>query len=125
MNQEHCVVIGAGIIGISSAYYLSKRGYKVTVIERGDIGNGASFGSAGIVAVGHPTMPRPGLVSQTLKWMLNRTSPIQIKRVIIFTFLIGISVVGIAFLPFPWNLSLIGLIVPLKKIFSKIFRKIK
>ncbi|MCH8824032.1 MAG: FAD-dependent oxidoreductase [Planctomycetes bacterium] len=79
MNREHCVVIGAGIIGISSAYYLAKRGYQVTVIERGEIGNGASFGSAGIIAVGHPTMPRPGLVSQTLKWMVDKTSPIQIK----------------------------------------------
>ncbi len=79
MNREHCVVIGAGIIGISSAYYLSKRGYKVTVIERGEIGSGASFGNAGIIAVGHPTMPRPGLVSQSLKWMLDKKSPIQIK----------------------------------------------
>ena len=76
MNREHCVVIGAGIIGISSAYYLAKRGYKVTVVEQGEIGSGASFGNAGIVAVGHPTMPRPGLVGQTLKWMIDKTSPI-------------------------------------------------
>ena len=78
MAGEHTVIIGGGIIGVCSAYYLAKRGHRVTLIERGDIGSGASFGSAGIIAIGHPPMPRPGLVGQALRWMFKSDSPLYV-----------------------------------------------
>jgi D-amino-acid dehydrogenase len=78
LETEHTIVVGGGIVGVSVAYYLAKRGHRVSLIERGDIGRGASFGNAGIIAFGHPPIPRPGLVKQTLKWMLDSGSPLYI-----------------------------------------------
>ncbi len=78
MAGGHTVIIGGGIIGVCSAYYLAKRGHRVTLIDRGEIGSGASFGSAGIIAIGHPPMPRPGLVGQALRWMFKSDSPLYV-----------------------------------------------
>ena len=76
MGNAHTIVVGGGIVGVSTAYYLARRGHRVTLLERGDIGAGASFGNAGIIAIGHPPLPRPGLVKQVLKWMLDGGSPL-------------------------------------------------
>ena len=38
-------IIGAGVIGLNCAYYLHKAGHTVTVIDRGDITDGCSFGN--------------------------------------------------------------------------------
>ena len=70
------IVIGAGVVGVCSAYYLAKRGHKVTLLERDRIESGASKGNAGIIALGHPPLPRPGLVWKTIKWMLDGGSPL-------------------------------------------------
>ena len=69
-------MVGGGIIGVSAAYYLAKRGHRVTLVERGEIGAGASSGNAGIIAIGHPPLPRPGLVRQVLRWMIDGGSPL-------------------------------------------------
>ena len=74
------VVIGGGVIGLSSAYYLNKIGYNVTVIERGDITDGCSFGNMGYISPSHfIPLASPGIISQGLKWMLSPTSPFYIK----------------------------------------------
>lgn len=68
------------MIGLSSAYYLQKQGYKVTVIERGDITDGCSFGNMGYISPSHfVPLASPGIISQGLKWMLRSTSPFYIK----------------------------------------------
>ncbi len=73
-------VIGGGVIGLSSAYYLNKAGYNVTVIERGDITDGCSFGNMGYISPSHfVPLASPGIISQGLKWMLSSTSPFYIK----------------------------------------------
>lgn len=73
-------IIGGGVIGLSSAYYLQKQGYKVTVIERGDITDGCSFGNMGYISPSHfVPLASPGIISQGLKWMLRSTSPFYIK----------------------------------------------
>jgi D-amino-acid dehydrogenase len=77
-KPTHTIIIGAGIIGVSAAYELARRGHRVTVLERGNVASGASFGNAGIIAVGHTPLPRPGLGWNAIKWMFKRTSPLHI-----------------------------------------------
>jgi len=73
-------IIGGGIIGLCSAYFLEKEGYEVTIIERGDITDGCSFGNMGFISPSHfIPLANPGVISQGLKWMLSSTSPFYIK----------------------------------------------
>jgi D-amino-acid dehydrogenase len=78
VSSPQTIVVGAGIVGVSAAYYLAKRGHRVTVLDRADFGDSASSGNAGIVAFGHPPLPRPGLIAKLLKWMLDRSSPLYV-----------------------------------------------
>src|SRR5262245_39875980 len=64
--------------GGGAAYYRARRGQRVTVVARGDIGGGASSGHAGIIAIGHPPLPRPGLPGRVLRWMLDGGSPLYL-----------------------------------------------
>jgi D-amino-acid dehydrogenase len=74
------VIIGGGIIGLSSAYYLQKQGYQITIVDKGDITNGCSFGNAGYVSPSHfIPLASPGIVAKGLKWMLSSSSPFYIK----------------------------------------------
>ena len=73
-------IIGGGVIGLNCAYYLQKEGHKVTVIDRGDITDGCSFGNMGYVSPSHfIPLATPGIISQGLKWMLSSSSPFYIK----------------------------------------------
>jgi D-amino-acid dehydrogenase len=73
-------IIGAGVIGLNCAYYLQKAGHKVTVIDRGNITNGCSFGNMGYVSPSHfVPLATPGIVSKGLKWMMSSSSPFYIK----------------------------------------------
>ncbi|MGC4038960.1 MAG: FAD-dependent oxidoreductase [Chitinophagaceae bacterium] len=73
-------IIGGGVIGLCSAYYLSKNGYKVTVIERNDITDGCSFGNMGYISPSHfIPLATPGIIKQGLKWMMSSSSPFYIK----------------------------------------------
>lgn len=78
--SKNITVIGGGAIGLCSAFYLQKEGFDVTVIERGDITDGTSFGNAGYVSPSHFTpLASPGVIAQGLRWMLSSTSPFYIK----------------------------------------------
>lgn len=87
MNKE-IIIIGGGIIGLSSAYYLQKEGHKVTVIEKSDFSSGASFANAGIITPSHiVSLAAPGMITKGLKWMLSSTSPLSIKPRLDYDFL--------------------------------------
>lgn len=78
--MKRVVVIGGGIVGLSTAYYLLKEGCKVTVIDKSNFTTGASFVNAGYITPSHIiSLASPGVVSQGLKWMFNSTSPLYIK----------------------------------------------
>ncbi|WP_422361141.1 NAD(P)/FAD-dependent oxidoreductase [Reichenbachiella sp.] len=73
-------VVGNGMIGLCSAYYLDKRGYEVTVIDEGDGSDNCSFGNAGFFSPSHMVpLASPGIIAQGLKWMTNPESPFYIK----------------------------------------------
>ena len=77
MKTEHdVVVVGGGVIGISCAYFLAKRGVRVTVLERDEIGRGASFGNAGTIAPAHGPINKPGRVGQALRSLFDPLSPL-------------------------------------------------
>jgi D-amino-acid dehydrogenase len=77
---SHVVVVGAGVMGLCSAYYLRQRGVDVTVVEMGDVGNGSSRENAGYVSPSHfVPLAAPGVFQQGLKWMLDPRSPLYIK----------------------------------------------
>src|SRR5687767_219748 len=78
--SKQVVIVGGGVIGLSSAFYLQQAGYQVTVIEKGDITDGTSFGNAGYVSPSHfVPLATPGIVAQGLRWMLSSSSPFYIK----------------------------------------------
>lgn len=73
-------MIGGGVIGASAACYLKEKGLEVVLLERGEIGQGCSFGNAGYVCPSHfVPLAAPGLITQGLKWMLDPVSPFYIK----------------------------------------------
>ena len=79
MSKE-VIIIGGGIIGLCTAYYLQKDGHKVTVIDKSDISQGASFINAGYITPSHfIPLAAPGMITKGLKWMFNPESPFYIK----------------------------------------------
>lgn len=72
------LVVGGGIVGLSVARFLVRRGMSVTVVARDPIDEGASVGNAGQAAFGHAPLPRPGLALNAVKWMFNGASPLYI-----------------------------------------------
>ena len=79
MNNQ-VTIIGGGVIGLCAAYYLEEQGYEISLIEKGDITGGASFGNAGYVSPSHFTpLASPGIVAKGLRWMLSSSSPFYIK----------------------------------------------
>lgn len=74
------LIIGAGAIGICSAYYLRRQGRRVSVVDQGDICSGSSYGNAGMIVPSYCIpLPAPGVISKALKWMINPESPFYIK----------------------------------------------
>ncbi|WP_316794247.1 NAD(P)/FAD-dependent oxidoreductase [Pedobacter frigoris] len=74
------VVIGGGIIGLFSAYYLNKEGYEVTIIDKGDLSANSSLGNLGMVVPSHfIPLASPGIVAKGLKWLTNSRSPFYIR----------------------------------------------
>jgi len=74
------IVIGGGIVGLSSAYYLNQAGWQVTVLDKEDFLNNCSYGNAGYVCPSHfIPMATPGIVKQGLKWMLDAKSPFYVQ----------------------------------------------
>ena len=82
MNRDtDIVIIGGGVIGVCCAYYLaSATGRHVTLLEKGDICSGCSYGNGGLLVPSH-SMPlaAPGVVSSALRWMFNPDSPFYIR----------------------------------------------
>lgn len=81
VSAQRAVIVGAGVIGLMSAYYLRREGFEVTVLERGPKDrNGASYGNAGLVVPSHfVPLAAPGIVMQGIKWMGDPKSPFYIK----------------------------------------------
>ena len=74
------IVIGGGIIGLSSAHYLQQSGWEVTVIDKHNFEDNASYGNAGYVCPSHfIPLASPGIVQQGLKMMWNSRSAFYVE----------------------------------------------
>ena len=79
MSKE-VVIIGGGIIGLCSAYYLQKEGCAVTIIDQSGMTKGASFVNAGYITPSHIIpLAAPGMITKGLKWMFDTASPFYVK----------------------------------------------
>src|SRR5436190_11527054 len=77
---KRVVVVGGGVVGACSAYYLARAGFAVTVIDRGRFGAGCSHANCGYVCPSHVLpLPGPGAISSALKTMLRRNSPMRVR----------------------------------------------
>lgn len=78
--MTHIGIVGGGIIGLSSAYYLHKAGYRITLFDQNPIVDGCSFGNAGMIVPSHIIpLAQPGMIAKGMRWMLNSTSPFYVK----------------------------------------------
>jgi D-amino-acid dehydrogenase len=78
MSSERVIIVGGGVIGLCSAYYALKRGFAVTLIDRG--GDNCSTGNAGMVVPSHfIPLAAPGMIAKGLRMMLNPESPFFIR----------------------------------------------
>lgn len=78
--MKKVVIIGGGVIGLCSAYYLVKEGHEVVIVDQSTMDHGASFVNAGYLTPSHfMPLAAPGVMKQGLKWMFNSASPLFIK----------------------------------------------
>lgn len=78
--MSKAIVIGGGIIGLSTAFYLKKSGWDVTVIDKNDFSDNCSYGNAGYICPSHfIPLATPGIVKKGLKWMWNSKSPFYVQ----------------------------------------------
>lgn len=75
------VVLGSGVIGVTSAYYLARAGHAVTVIDRQpEPALETSFANAGQISPGYASpWAAPGIPLKALKWMLEKHAPLSIR----------------------------------------------
>ena len=75
------LVLGSGVIGVTSAWYLARQGHEVTVVDRQpEAGMETSFANAGQVSPGYSTpWAAPGIPTKALKWLFQRHAPLRIR----------------------------------------------
>jgi D-amino-acid dehydrogenase len=79
MSSTKTVVVGAGIVGLCTAYELLQRGRDAIVLDRECTLDGASAGNAGLFSIGHAPLTKPGASWRGLRWMLDSRSPLWIR----------------------------------------------
>lgn len=77
----HVLVLGSGVIGVGTAWYLSQAGFRVTVIDRQpEPAMEASFANAGQISFGYSTpWAAPGIPLKALRWLFQRHAPLAIR----------------------------------------------
>ena len=77
----HVIVLGSGVIGTTTAYYLARRGARVTVLDRqASPAQETSFANAGQVSPGYSTpWAAPGIPLKALKWLFQKHAPLSIR----------------------------------------------
>ncbi|MGI4935577.1 MAG: FAD-dependent oxidoreductase, partial [Janthinobacterium lividum] len=74
------IVLGSGVVGVTSAYYLARAGHRVTVIDRcAGPALETSFGNAGQISPGYAApWAAPGIPLKAMKWLVQKRAPLSI-----------------------------------------------
>lgn len=77
----HVLILGSGVVGVTSAYYLASQGHEVTVVDRqAGPAMETSYGNAGQVSFGFSSpWAAPGIPRKALKWMFQEHAPLKIR----------------------------------------------
>jgi len=79
-SRKTILIVGGGIIGLSSAFYLLKQGWNITVVSSKPVNDTTACGSAGAIATAQ-ILPasEPGLVTQIPRWLFDPLGPLSIR----------------------------------------------
>ena len=78
-GRDAVVVIGAGIVGVCTAWHLMRRGANVLLVDRDEPGLGCSYGNAGAVSFGSVApLAMPGVMRDALRMLLDQAAPLRI-----------------------------------------------
>lgn len=78
-SVQHVGVVGAGMVGLSTAWFLQERGVQVTVLDRSHPGAGASWGNAGWLTPELTTpLPHPAVLASGLRAVFASSSPVYV-----------------------------------------------
>lgn len=78
-SKPDVLILGAGVIGLSCAWYLLQRGFSVTLLDRGRVGGGASHGNCGTLTPSHAApLAMPGMIVKALRMMWRKDAPFRV-----------------------------------------------
>ena len=78
--MKHILIAGAGIVGVSSAIWLQRAGFRVTIVDRAGPASGTSHGNAGVLAAGAIVpVTVPGLMRKAPSMLLDPSSPLFLR----------------------------------------------
>lgn len=79
-REPDVAIVGAGVVGLSIAHALLDAGLSVVVVDRGEPGQGASFGNAGAFAFSDVLpLASPGMMRKAPRWLLDPLGPLTIR----------------------------------------------
>ncbi|HCL66073.1 MAG TPA: FAD-dependent oxidoreductase [Rhizobium sp.] len=79
-EPKHVVIVGAGIIGISTAVWLLRAGHRVTIVDRLGVGEGTSYGNGGVLAsCSIVPVTVPGLMRKAPRMLFDRNQPLFLR----------------------------------------------
>jgi D-amino-acid dehydrogenase len=79
-KKTDVLIVGSGVVGWSIAHQLLKKGIRSTLVDKGDLGAGCSYGNAGwLTPCFAMPLPQPGMLIKSMKWLLDPESPLHIQ----------------------------------------------
>jgi D-amino-acid dehydrogenase len=79
-DQRRAIVVGGGVIGCATAYYLTELEWQVRVLDAGRVGGGCSHGNCGFICPSHVMpLPQPGAIRRVMGSMFSRESAVYVK----------------------------------------------
>lgn len=77
---RRAIVLGAGIIGVTTAYALQRRGFLVKVVDQNDPGRGCSYGNGGAISPDFCVpIAMPGMLKRVPKWLFDPEGPLVVR----------------------------------------------